>query len=198
MKTSRGWQWRSVTITVASFGLGLGAAWLFSDNWQHHIPNHTSRDPAPNNTDSNFSQDKQIERLQDQIEALKEEYKGLQARYEQVTTQTKTEERLALYHALQTILIQLPVVASDLNTGSSIDPKFLAALLNSISRRLEKLEIVQVGQVKEIAAFDPRLHNTSSTENSVEPGQAIRISIPGFRYQDHILARAQVEALGEA
>lgn len=186
---------------ASSLILGFVAGWSlhFGRQQTKYERQETILQPVEENEHERAPQLEPQRLLHSSIDALKAEYAQLQTRYEQAREQARDAERVAVYYALESLLVQFPELAAALEAGVSVDPYFLAGLLVAVPRRLQKLEIMQVGQPKEVVSFDPRLHTLLSPATlPIELGVSVSVITPGFRYRDHTLTRAQVELIGEA
>lgn len=190
-------------VTSGSVITGFGIGWLLrSFMWpKHHIAKdepHESPMPAGLLGDMNRADPApQINHLNAKVATLLEEYDQLLEQYHKATDDARQEELIAIYYALETTLLQLPVLAHDLQQGATIDYQMLAGLLESIPRRLQAFGLQQVGHVGERTAFDPAIHEPLSTEGLLTLNTPVIVATPGFRYEANVLARAQVAPAGQ-
>jgi molecular chaperone GrpE (heat shock protein) len=140
--------------------------------------------------------DVMIARLEQQATGMRDEYQRLKEDYGRIQSEVQDQERVALYRALEPVLVQLPVIAADHNAGADVSASDVLGLVMTIPRRLQQMDITMLGTVGDHVGFDPHLHRPVPSSGSLEPGDPIRIVCPGFLYRDEVLTRAEIAREG--
>jgi molecular chaperone GrpE (heat shock protein) len=138
--------------------------------------------------------DKTIQTLEQKNVELVNEYQRLQAKFDQAVEQSQDRERLAIFRLLEPFLMQLPVLAEDIEEGNVISPADVIGLLKMIPDRLRGIEIERIGEIGQQVEFDLRKHTPSlSNKGLIKSGQIVTIAVPGYRYRDEIVMQAEVK-----
>jgi len=181
-------------------GIGAGmvlARWLLpvskkTETESDEIP---VLDPMPE-TKFFFQEDGEtpaLQKLARENEELKLEYKRLLARTKESEQNVQDEERAALFRALETILIQLPVLSERIKAGTDIPFDTVLSLVDMIPEKLETLEIRMINTPGQITYFDPVRHKpVPSQTGQVSAQTPVKVIAPGFQYKDIVLTPSEV------
>ena len=134
-----------------------------------------------------------IKKLQEKNRVISTQYQQLEMKLTTTVDSTKDEERIAFYRALEPIILQTAVIRDDLKKGTKIPIKEVIIILESIPKRLESLGIKQFVGVGEIAEFNPQYHTPVMSEaEEINEGEIVISIVPGYKYMNEILLRAEV------
>ncbi|WKZ40007.1 MAG: nucleotide exchange factor GrpE [Anaerolineales bacterium] len=190
------------SIPLTSFFAGIWAGvvlghWLLPKQSKHKsqtTPNEPD-DFSKTQDDSSLSDENYLElkKLARENNELKKEYQRLLARTSESEQNTQDQERAALFHALETILVQLPVLSERIKAGADIPMDTLLSLVDMIPEKLETLDIKMINTPGEITKFDPILHKPIPSQTGQIPEKGfVKVVIPGFQYKDVVLKHSEV------
>ena len=139
--------------------------------------------------------DDALMRLERKNSDLADEYRRLQQKSERSGAQVRDSERVGLFRSLEPFLLQLPVVAADVQAGEALSAEDIVRLLGMIPHQLRAIGIMPIGVVGEVVPFDPAVHRpVASKSGTIATGEKARVVVPGYRYEDVVLVQAEVSA----
>ncbi len=134
-----------------------------------------------------------LQKLARENDELKKEYQRLLARTRESEQEMRDQERSALFHALESILIQLPVLSERIKAGADIPVDTVLSLVDMIPEKLETLDIKMINTPGQITEFDPILHKpVRSQDGQIPIKEQVKVIVPGFQYKDIILKHSEV------
>lgn len=199
-------------ILIFISGLGVGSIiWHLCSKFQINktsIPNSSNKKEKGDiyNPDNRLQIDHLLEeldekknlmrKLEQKNKELVDEFKRYKNEHEKLSEDIRDNERVAVFRALEPVLTQIPVVIADVNSGVDITAPDLARLMKMIPIRMKSVGIEMIGDVNQQVGFDPAIHQLLASEtNKLDRGHQTVIIVPGFKYQDQILTRAEVEPI---
>ncbi len=192
------------SIPLTSFFAGIWAGvvlshWLLLKKRKHKQESQTITNDlhhfSKTKDDSSLQDEKYLElkKLVRENNELKKEYQRLLTRASESEQNTQDQERAALFHALETILVQLPVLSERIKAGADIPMDTLLSLVDMIPEKLETLDIKMINSPGEITKFDPILHKPIPSQIGQIPEKGfVKVVIPGFQYKDVVLKHSEV------
>ena len=124
---------------------------------------------------------------------MRREYASLEQERDRAVAAAGKDQLAALFKRLAGSLSNLLALSDLAAAGQTVVVDDLLALVESLSKDLEKGGMVRVGRVGETTAFDPALHQRMSG-GSVSPGTPIQVQLPGFRAGDSVVLKAMASA----
>ena len=127
----------------------------------------------------------------DRIAALLHEIEEREARAHSDADIVASSRLRNLLGQLAPILAQADAMRRAHDTGNEIRVADALALMGRIEKVLAAEGVARIGITGATTAFDPQVHQPLG-DASLRPGDIVRIRFIGFRYLEHILAKAFV------
>ncbi len=101
-----------------------------------------------------------------------------------------TDFQYASFQVIESFLTYWPAAAYQAKLDPSFSANKLLPLVGSIDRLITSWGMQSIGQVGEIAPFDPQFHQP--LEGTISPTALVQIRYPGYQQGDRLLTRAKV------
>lgn len=138
--------------------------------------------------------DAEIAQLQGQNSQMSSEYRRLQEKYDQSVAETQDKERVALFRALEPTLMQLNILAADLQSGTDVPSTITLSLIQKLPQKLTDIGIEMPEAIGQMVSFSPEYHLPLPTQTGlIKPGDPVEVVTPGFRYNQLVLTRSEVQ-----
>lgn len=135
----------------------------------------------------------ELQKLTRENDELKKEYQRLLARSKESEQEIQDQERSAIFHALEPILAQLPVISERIKAGADIPVDTVLSLVDMIPEKLETLDIKMINTPGQITEFDPVLHKpVRSQTGQIPEKEQVKVIVPGFQYKNVVLKHSEV------
>jgi molecular chaperone GrpE (heat shock protein) len=141
----------------------------------------------------------QLQRRDEKIKRMREEYAGLQARQVESRETVIRDERLAMFKRLQALVTQLPSLRAAGDQGTPPSGQDVLNMLHPLDEMLrdEGFEVIG-GEVGEELPYDPLRHKpVGRGARSVAPGDVVRVRFVGYAYQGEIVSKAEVTLVSQ-
>lgn len=135
----------------------------------------------------------ELDDAQRQLEAARRELETLRFTASR-TRQEQAEERLEqLFGELATPVAQFSVQRALSRQEVELKPRDLLAVTARLVQALESAGLKLEGEPGDELEYSPDHHQPLSLEESLKPGQPVRLRFPGVSYRGHWLKKAMVE-----
>lgn len=125
---------------------------------------------------------------------LRQEYQRLQIQLEQQRQSLQQEFQQSSLQALESWLTYYPVAAAKATEDPAFPASKLLPLLRPIEALVKSWGVEMLAPVGAVLPYDPQQHLLVA--GSVEAGELVTVSNPGYRQGEKLLYRAKVKAVG--
>ncbi|HEY9690552.1 MAG TPA: nucleotide exchange factor GrpE [Coleofasciculaceae cyanobacterium] len=125
-----------------------------------------------------------------EIVQLQQEYHRLKTRLENEREQLLQEFERSSLQILEPWLLNWYKAVAAAQHNPQIPATNLLPLMRPLDRLLEQWSVEQIAPIGEEVAYDPQWHQL--VRGNAQPGDRVRVVMPGFRHQGRLLHRAQV------
>jgi molecular chaperone GrpE (heat shock protein) len=138
--------------------------------------------------------DKVIGKLEEKVDTMTRQYQNLEKEGKTLQEQTLNRERVILFQTFEPLLNQIIMMEDYINKGGEVPQDSLISLLNKIPNVLKNMGIIQFVEIGTLTMFDPSIHTPVVSEiGEIEPGDEVITTVPGFKYKEEILKKAEVK-----
>lgn len=136
---------------------------------------------------------RQLEESDEEIRRVRTEYASLETRQSLAGSVSVRDERLTIFHSLQTMLTQLPTMRAAIEEGADIRAQDVLEMLRPLDQLLVDLGFDRIGEAGKEVAFDPTRHKPVGREaQSVAPEDQVRVRYVGYTFDGEIACKAEV------
>jgi molecular chaperone GrpE (heat shock protein) len=141
----------------------------------------------------------QLQRRDEKIKRMREEYAGLQARQVGSKEDIVRDERLAMFKRLQALVTQLPSLRATGEQGRPPSGQDVLNMLHPLDEMLRDVGFEVIGgAVGEELPYDPLHHKpVGRGARSVAPGDVVRVRFVGYAYQGEVVSKAEVTLVSQ-
>ncbi|MBP0027367.1 helix-turn-helix domain-containing protein [Roseofilum sp. Guam] len=128
--------------------------------------------------------------LPDPVTELRQEYDRLQLQLKQQHQELKESFQRESLDQLESWLRYWPIAVAKVEQQANIKPSNLVKLVKPVEHLVQSWRLEAIGAVGDRIPYDPQWHQL--TQGIAEPGSLVTVVMPGYRYQQKLLFRAEV------
>ncbi|MBP0014360.1 MAG: helix-turn-helix domain-containing protein [Roseofilum sp. SBFL] len=128
--------------------------------------------------------------LPDPVTELRQEYDRLQLQLKQQHQELKEGFERESLDQLESWLRYWPIAVAKVEQQANIKPNNLVKLVKPVEHLVQSWGLEAIGAVGDRIPYDPQWHQL--TQGRAEPGSLVTVVMPGYRYQQKLLFRAEV------
>ncbi|GEM_PF-1100719 len=132
----------------------------------------------------------QLEKMQQEIQTLRQEGLRLRAELETQRSHLTREAHQATFQQLQPLLTNYPSLRQMIQAKPDLPAKNIVSLFTPLDGVLEIWGYTAIGSAWEQVPYDPQIHQPDCTD--LAPGDPVYIRFVGYRYHETILSPAKV------
>lgn len=130
-----------------------------------------------------------------ELELLRQEYKHLQVQLEDQQHSLQLEFQRSSLHTLESWLKNWPhVIDAVKHKKPDLLVSQILPLLSPVESLLTQWGVEAIGEIDQVCPYNPHWHHL--IEGNTQPGEAVRVTRPGYRHNNSILHRAEVTLEG--